>query len=91
MNGHSRTTEGLPAPTSAPSRIPTIVPERHLYKIPEAMVLLSLSRSVIYEQMRAGRLKYVKQGSSTLIPAVAINEYVQLLMRESEVDHDQAS
>ncbi len=29
----------------------TSIPERHLYRIPEAMQLLSMSRSVIYEQI----------------------------------------
>jgi predicted DNA-binding transcriptional regulator AlpA len=69
----------------------TVVPERHLYRIPEAMILLSMSRSVIFEQMRAGRLKYVKRGASTLIPAAAITDYVQLLMAESEVSYGHAS
>ena len=32
----------------------TPIPERHLYRIPEAMQLLSMSRSVIYEQIRSG-------------------------------------
>jgi predicted DNA-binding transcriptional regulator AlpA len=36
--------------------IPLAVPERHLYRITEAMRLLSMSRSVIYEQLRAGRV-----------------------------------
>jgi excisionase family DNA binding protein len=71
--------------------IPTTVPERHLYKVPEAMALLSLSRSVIYELMRAGQLKFVKVGRATLIPAVAIREYVQTLIAESEVNYGQAS
>lgn len=53
-----------------------------LYRIPEAMQLLSLSRSVIYEQIRAGRLKLVTQGRTRLIPAMAIAEYVDLLVRE---------
>jgi predicted DNA-binding transcriptional regulator AlpA len=39
--------------------IPLAVPERHLYRITEAMRLLSMSRSVIYEQLRAGRLRSV--------------------------------
>jgi predicted DNA-binding transcriptional regulator AlpA len=69
----------------------TVVPGKHLYKVPEAMALLSMSRSVIYEQMRAGRLRYVKQGASTLIPAIAITAYVELLVRESEVHYDRAS
>ena len=41
-----------------------------LYRVPDAMQLLSLSRSVIYEQIRTGRLKSVTQGRTRLIPAV---------------------
>lgn len=64
---------------------PLAVPERHLYRITEAMRLLSMSRSVIYEQLRAGRLRSVKQGRARLIPAKAIQQYVDLLINESEV------
>jgi excisionase family DNA binding protein len=67
------------------------IPEKHLYKVMEAAALLSMSRSAVYEQMRAGRLKFVKQGASTLIPRVAITAYVELLMSESGVGYDQAS
>lgn len=63
--------------------IPTVVPPRHLYRIPEAMVLLSMSRSVIYELIRAGRLRSVVQGRTRLVPASAINEYVELLINEA--------
>jgi excisionase family DNA binding protein len=59
------------------------VPAWRLYRVPEAMQLLSMSRSVIYEQMRAGRLRSVCQGRARLIPASAIAEYVSLLMAES--------
>lgn len=58
-------------------------PAWRLYRIPEAMRLLSMSRSVIYEQIRAGRLRSVCQGRTRLIPASAIEEYVALLVRES--------
>ena len=54
-----------------------------LYRIPEAMILLSLSRSVIYEQIRAGRLRTVKQGRTRLVPAAAIVDYVTLLEHET--------
>lgn len=64
---------------------------RELFKVSEAREILSMSRTVIYEQMRAGRLKFVKQGAATLIPAAAIKAYVQLLMRESGVSYEQAS
>ncbi len=56
---------------------------RRLYRVPEAMRLLSMSRSVIYEQIRAGRLRSVCQGRTRLIPASAIDEYIQLLISES--------
>jgi len=45
--------------------------------------MLSLSRSTIFEQIRAGRLHSVKQGRTRLIPESAIREYIALL--ESEV------
>jgi excisionase family DNA binding protein len=54
-----------------------------LYRIPEAMELLSMSRTVIYEEIRAGRLKTVTQGRSRLVPASAIADYVDLLLSEA--------
>jgi excisionase family DNA binding protein len=59
---------------------------RALYRIPEAMVLLGMSRTVIYEQIRAGRLRSVKQGRARLIPGSAIAEYVALLEREATLE-----
>jgi excisionase family DNA binding protein len=55
-----------------------------LYRVPEAMRLLSMSRSVLYNQIRSGRLRSVKEGSARLIPAEAITEYVALLEAEAE-------
>ncbi len=57
--------------------------DKQLYRVPEAMAVLSLSRSVIYEQIRSGRLRSVTQGRSRLIPASAIAEYVALLEDEA--------
>jgi excisionase family DNA binding protein len=57
---------------------------RQLYKVTEAMVVLSMSRSVIYEQIRAGRLRSVSEGRSRRIPASAIAEYVALLEHEAQ-------
>jgi excisionase family DNA binding protein len=56
---------------------------KYLYKIPEAMVLLSMSRSAIYEQIRSGRLRSVQQGRARLISAAALRNYVGLLEREA--------
>jgi excisionase family DNA binding protein len=54
-----------------------------LYRITEVMDVLSMSRSVIYEEMRAGRLRSVKRGRNRLISASALADYVVLLERET--------
>jgi len=48
------------------------------------MLLLSMSRTVIYQEMRAGRLRFVLQGTERRITAGAIAEYVALLEREAQ-------
>ncbi|RIV34521.1 helix-turn-helix domain-containing protein [Micromonospora radicis] len=64
---------------------PTLdAPTRALYRITDAMRLLSLSRTVIYEQIRAGRLRTVRQGRARLVPAAAITAYVDLLEQEAQ-------
>ena len=55
-----------------------------LYRVPAAMRRLSMSRSVIYEQIRSGRLRSVKQGRTRLIPASAIKDYIMLREREAK-------
>jgi excisionase family DNA binding protein len=47
------------------------------------MALLSLSRTVIYEQIRTGRLRTVRQGRTRLVPATAIADYIALLEHET--------
>ena len=57
---------------------------KQLYRVADAMVLLSMSRSAIYEQIRSGRLRSVTQGRRRLIPALAIAEYIALLECEAQ-------
>lgn len=64
--------------------IPNETSPKEMYRIAEAVVILSLGRSAIYEQIRSGRLRSVTQGRRRLIPASAIAEYVELLEREAE-------
>ena len=59
------------------------MPPKALYKVSEAMAVLSLSRTVVYELIRTRRLRTVKQGRTRLVPAAAITEYVALLEREA--------
>jgi excisionase family DNA binding protein len=60
------------------------VGEPQLYQVPDAMRLLNLSRTVIYELIRSGRLRSVKQGRSRRISAAAIRDYITLLEEEAE-------
>jgi excisionase family DNA binding protein len=61
---------------------------RELYRVAEVMTLLSLSRSVLYEELRAGRLRSVHVGRTRLVPAAAITEYIALLEREADALHE---
>jgi excisionase family DNA binding protein len=54
-----------------------------LYRVDEAAEALRLSRSVIYELIRSGRLRSVKEGRRRLVPVEAIAEYVELLSGEA--------
>jgi excisionase family DNA binding protein len=59
------------------------VPVRALYDVPEAMTLLNLSRSQLYELIRSQRLVTVTVGRRRLVPAASIDDYVTLLVREA--------
>ncbi|MFF5262009.1 helix-turn-helix domain-containing protein [Actinomadura viridis] len=54
-----------------------------LYTVRETMERLRLSRTSLYEQIRAGRLSSVKQGRSRCFTAAAIADYIALLEREA--------
>ena len=45
----------------------------------EAAAALRLSRSVLYELIRSGQLRTVKQGRRRLVPVSALAEYVASL------------
>lgn len=69
----------------------SVVAGRALYDVQEAMVLLSLSRTQIYELIRTRRLVTVTQGRRRLVPAGAIGDYVALLLREAGGDGGRAA
>ena len=62
---------------------PSEANRKQLYRVADAMVILSMSRTAIYEQIRSGRLRSVKEGRSRLISASAIADYVALLEQEA--------
>jgi excisionase family DNA binding protein len=77
MEGEPLTTAPTPTRTG-PGRNFEEDPRKALYRVTEAITLLSLSRTVIYEQIRSNRLRTVKVGKSRRIPATAIADYKRL-------------
>ena len=59
-------------------------PNPMMYKIPEVMAMLRMSRHAVYAQIRRGRLRIVKEGRATFVTPAAITAYVELLEREAE-------
>ncbi|WP_459644601.1 excisionase family DNA-binding protein [Kineococcus sp. NUM-3379] len=72
----------MPAASDEPEP-PASVPTKLLYRPEEAAVLLSVSRSIVFELLRSGRLRSVKEGRTRLVPARALHEYVVLLEQEA--------
>jgi excisionase family DNA binding protein len=60
--------------------------DAQLYRVTDAMRLLRLRRTVIYEQLRSGRLRSVHQGRARLITTAAIREYIALLETEAQTE-----
>jgi len=52
---------------------------RVLYRVDEAVEALRLTRSVLYELIRSGRLHTAKAGRRRLVPVAALTEYVASL------------
>ena len=59
-------------------------PDPALYKVADLVHMLRMSRSEIYEQIRARRLLTVKQGRATFVTADDLTAYVKLLKAEAE-------
>lgn len=58
--------------------------EQLLYRPEEAAIVLRIGRSMVYEEIRLGRLQTVRIGRRRLVPPEYIAKYVELLKREAE-------
>jgi excisionase family DNA binding protein len=58
--------------------------EQVLYKPEEAATALRIGRSMVYEEIRLGRLQTVRIGRRRLVPPEYIAEYIELLKREAQ-------
>ncbi len=56
--------------------------ELQLYTIEEAATMLRLGRTKVFDLLRDGRLRSVREGRARRIPLLAIAEYIALLERE---------
>lgn len=68
---------------STPTLAPAVL-EPVFLRVPDAMKVLSLGRSTIYELIRSGRLRSCTEGAIRLIPVDAITDYKTLLLKEAE-------
>ncbi|MFS8199101.1 helix-turn-helix domain-containing protein (plasmid) [Streptomyces sp. CWNU-52B] len=55
-----------------------------LYRPEEAAIVLRIGRSMVYEEIRLGRLQTVRIGRRRLVPPEYIAQYVELLKREAQ-------
>jgi hypothetical protein len=58
-------------------------PPQLLYKIADLVPVLRMSRAYIYKQIKAGRLRTVKEGDATFITPGQLTDYIALLEREA--------
>ncbi|WP_405636595.1 helix-turn-helix domain-containing protein [Streptomyces sp. NBC_00056] len=58
--------------------------EQILYRPEEAAVVLRIGRSMVYEEIRLGRLRTVRIGRRRLVPPEYVTAYVELLKREAQ-------
>ena len=59
-------------------------PDKLLYRPKEAATALGIGRDKLYDLMRSGRLRSVKDGGARFITADALLTYVAMLETESE-------
>jgi excisionase family DNA binding protein len=74
MTSTTSTTQGGTMSTTTNGTARVVVPV--VYRVEEAAEALRLSRSIVYELIRSGRLRTVKVGSRRLVPVEALSEYV---------------
>lgn len=57
---------------------------KELYRIPEICELYSVSRSTLYRDIKAGKIKVVKRGKSTLLARADIQAWANAYMTPSK-------
>ena len=60
--------------------------DRRLLTVLEVAHALSLSRSLVFEEIRVGRLKSVKLGRARRVPVDYLDQYIELLKAEAATE-----
>ena len=60
--------------------------DRRLLTVLEVAHALSLSRSLLFEEIRMGRLKSVKLGRARRVPVEYLDQYIELLKAEAATE-----
>ena len=60
-----------------------VLPRRLTVRIPQAVEMLGVSRSKIYELIQQGEIEVIKVGSSTLLPVDGLVRFVEKRRRAS--------
>lgn len=60
-----------------------VASEPRLLRVDDAARLLNIGRSAVYDLIRSRRLRTIKIGARRLVPREAIDEAIDLLLREA--------
>ncbi|MFD7977529.1 helix-turn-helix domain-containing protein [Streptomyces sp. NPDC059071] len=71
-------------PDTAPHANTTSPLTRRLHPVEDAAYVLGFERTTAWQEIRLGRLRTVRVGRRRLVPTEYIEEYVELLKRESD-------
>ncbi|MFG1857021.1 helix-turn-helix domain-containing protein [Actinomadura geliboluensis] len=73
----------MTAPNTTDAPTADAPPAMRLYRVREAMALLSVSRTTLYALMDSGALRSVTVGRARRIPGTAIADYIARLEKEA--------
>jgi excisionase family DNA binding protein len=59
-----------------------VLPEPEFLQVKEAMTVLRMGRTTLYQEINSGRLISVTRGRRRLIPMEAVRKYAALLKKE---------
>ena len=59
--------------------------ERLCYSVDDAATLMSVGKRSLYREIASGRIKVVKMGKRTLVPAGAIQDWMEVASKPAQL------